>query len=158
MNHLGVDSSAAGRLATMVAETQPEQVDADGPEFLEVAFVMVAVLESVEVEGLREDGRDPVAGDVRGERARVHPHLGVRGAQVGRVAISESVLRGALGVRETQSIVVQEYGPGVHGHSPLIRDLAQLAERISRANELADAWPQVLVTGHVRREKDGATL
>src|SRR5918993_3584387 len=109
MNHPGVDSSLAGRLQAMLTETHSEQVDADGPELLEIAFVMIAVPEPVEVERLREDGRDIVAGDVGGERASVHPHVGVRWAQVGQVAISECVLGGALGVRKTQPVVVQEY-------------------------------------------------
>ena len=123
----------------MFAEAQPEQIEADSPEFLEIAFVMIAVPEAVEVERLREDGRDVVAGDVRGERARVRPHAGVRWAQVGQVTISESVLRGALWVREAQSVAMQEYGPGVYMHSPLAGGLAQLAERVPRAGELADA-------------------
>jgi hypothetical protein len=55
----------------MFAEAQPEQIEADSPEFLEIAFVMIAVPEAVEVERLREDCRDIVAGDIRGERAYV---------------------------------------------------------------------------------------
>src|ERR671915_1526630 len=140
----------------MFAEAQPEQIEADSPEFLEIAFVMIAVPETVEVERLREDCRDIVAGDVRGERARVHPHVGVRWAQVGQVAISESVLRGALRVREAQSIVVQEYSPGVDTHSPVAGSLAQLAERVPRAGELAHARLQTLVAGDVRWEEEGA--
>ena len=138
MNHCCIDSSAAACLEAVLTEAQPEQVDADSPELLEVAFVMIAVPKAVEVERLREDGRDFIAGDVRGERARVHPHVGVRRAQVGQVAISESVLRGALRMRETQSVVVQEHSPGVYTHSPLAGGLAQLAERVPGAGERAD--------------------
>src|SRR5215211_5792715 len=160
MNRLGVDPFAAGRIEAMITEAQPEQVAADGPGLIEVALVMIAVPEAVEVERLREDGRDLVAGDVRGERAGVRAHVGVRGAQIGQVAIPESVLRGALGVREAQPVVVQEYGPGVYTHPPLTGSLAQLAERVSRTGEFADAWlqPHTLVAGSVWREEDGATL
>src|SRR5215210_4105048 len=121
---------------------------------------MIAVFEAVKVERLREDGRYSVAGDVRGERTHVQSHLGVRGAKVGQVAIPESVLRGALGARKAQPVVVQEHSPRVYAHPPLTGGLAQLAEGVSRTDELADARLQThtLVAGDVGREEDSATL
>ena len=53
----------------MLAEAQAQQEGPDLAEFLEVAFVVVAVAEAVEVQRLGEDVGDPVAGDVRGEGA-----------------------------------------------------------------------------------------
>jgi len=63
-------------------------------------------------------------------------------------------------VREAQPVVVQEYGPSVYTYSPVAGGLAQLAERVSRAGELAEARLQTHtpVAGDVRREEDGATL
>src|SRR5215210_2595224 len=119
---------------------------------------MIAVFEAVKVERLREDGRYSVAGDVRGERTHVQSHLGVRGAKVGQVAIPESVLRGALGARKAQPVVVQEHSPRVYAHPPLTGGLAQLAEGVPRAGELADTRLQTLVAGDLRREEDSATL
>src|SRR3712207_4281066 len=104
----------------MSAEAQAEQVGSDGSEILEVALVMVSVPKPVEVERLRKDGRDLIAGDVRGKGARIRPYLRVRGAEIREVTVPERVLGRALGMHETEPIVVQEYRPRVCAQPPAV--------------------------------------
>src|SRR3712207_1485481 len=160
MDNFGVDPGPAGRCEAMGAEAQTKQVGCYGPQLLEVAFVMIAVTEAVEVKRLRENRRDLVAGDVRCESARVCPHLRIRWAEIGEVAVSEGVLRGALGVRKPQPIVVQEDGPRVYAHLPVARSRAKVAERIAAPHELGDARLelQTLVARLIRRKEDGTAL
>src|SRR3712207_9520359 len=95
--------------------------------------------ETVEVERLREDRGDLVAPDVRRQRARVSPHLGVGGAQIGKVPVPERVLCGAFGIYKAEPVVVQKYSPCVDLHSPFASGRAKVAEGIARAGELGDA-------------------
>src|ERR687894_579981 len=121
---------------------------------------MVAVREAVEVERLREDRGDLVAPDVRRERGRVRPHLGIGRTQIGEVPVPERVLCGAFGVYKAEPVVVQEDYPCVDLHSPFVGGRAKIAEGIARAGELGDAWleSQALVARLVRPEKDGSAL
>ena len=79
LDHFGVDPAPAGRYEAMDAEAQTKQVSPYGPRFLKVALVVIAVREAVKVKGLRQDGRDLIACDVRCEGARVRPYLRVGG-------------------------------------------------------------------------------
>jgi hypothetical protein len=64
LDPFGIDPGVPCRLQAMLAEAQAQQEGPDLAQILEVAFVVVAVAESVEVQRFGEDVGDPVAGDV----------------------------------------------------------------------------------------------
>ncbi len=97
----------------VLAEADPEQRLGDRAQLLEVALVVEAVPQAVEVQRLGADGVDAVAGVLGDQRGGVLADVGVGRAELGEVPVAEGVGGGAVGVLEAEPVVVQEDRPGV---------------------------------------------
>lgn len=123
---LGVHPEVGGPAHAVGAEAQAEQEGVHRAERHEAPLVG----ERPEVQRLRDDRVHALPGDGAGQRHRVRPDVGVRGAQVGRGAVvAEAVLHRDVGVGQAEGGVVQEHGPAVQPHPPVLAGAAQLVER-----------------------------
>ncbi len=97
----------------MRAEAEPEQRLGGRAQLLEVALVVVAVAQAVEVQRLRPDCVHAVPGQLGDQGAGVLADLRVGRAQLGEVAVAEGVGGGAVRVFEAEPVVVAEDRPRV---------------------------------------------
>ncbi len=151
--HAGaVDSRRGSAREAVLAEAETEQVPGTCSELDEVALVVVAVLEPVEVQRLGEDRLDLVARDVGYEGPDVRADIGARRAEVGGVAIAERVLGRAVGVL-VRAVEVEEHRPSVDGEATLRRLPAGLAQDVlAGARVDARLDPESLVERRVGRK------
>ena len=148
----------AGRRRTreaVLAEAEAEQVARLRPELDQVPLVLVAVLGRVVVERLGEDRPDVVAAHVGHERARVRAHVGMRRAEVGRVAVAEGVDGDAVLVL-VGPVGVQEDRPRVDAHAARGRRAARLPEHVPLERLGIDPRLEPAVAGEVGREVERA--
>ncbi len=110
---LGRDAGAGGGGAAVRAEADTEQGLGGRAQLLEVALVVVAVAQPVEVQRLGADRVHAVPGQLGDQGQRILADLRVRRAELGEVAVAEGVGRGAVRVGEAEPVVVAEHRPGV---------------------------------------------
>src|SRR5207237_2648035 len=94
----GLDSMLPRRLQAVIAKTQAEQETTEQAELDEVPLVMQAVLETVEVKGLRDDALHALARDVRTQCGDIGAHVGIGRAEVREVCVAERVATRAAGM------------------------------------------------------------
>ncbi len=131
---LGGDARAYRVRQAVVAEADAEQGLGERAELLEVALVVVAVAQAVEVQRLGADRVHAVPGQLGDQRGRVLADLGVGRAQLGEVAVAEGVGGRAVGVLEAEPVVVAEDRPGVQLQAPAAGLLGGLGERVAVAD------------------------
>ena len=121
--------------------------------------MVIAVLEAVVVQRLRQNGRDLVARDVRDERAHVGADVRVGRAQVGGVKVAEGVAGSTVGVL-VGAVGVEEHRPGVDGEAAGRRRPARVREHVVLARERADPGldPEPVVTSRVGPEEELAAI
>ena len=155
-----VDPAPPCRGQAAVAEAQAEQETAEAAELDEVPLVMEAVLEAMEVEGLRNHRRHALARDVSAEGYDVGPHVGIGRAEIGEVRVTECVVARAFWMGGAERVVVQKDSPGAHPQGACGRLATELGEDIRLPGEGADPGLQfqAAIPCCIRPEEDAVTI
>jgi hypothetical protein len=132
-----VHTPTLGGCAAVFTEAAPEQKSGDGVERDEIALVVVAVLETVIVEGFGKDRLHLITRDIGGDSPHVGPGIRIRRAELALVEIAERILGRAGGVL-AGAVGVEEDGPGIDRQATGCRRPARLAENIALARERAE--------------------
>ena len=122
--------------------------------------MVVAVLERVVVERLRDDAAHTARGDVARQRTDVGDDVRIRGAELGQLRVAERVALADGGGVLVHPVDVEVHRPRVHVEPAPAGGLEELGQRVTLLDEPAHARleGQAPVATPVRREVANAVL